>query len=178
MKRKKAWIFLVAALIVLLATFIWKKEFAKETLEVPEYPLKTEIVLAVLDDYDWSCNVEEHSKTDWSDSFSLRGDDDTLYGSIKSQLLEDQRTLGIGFFTFDEDSDFTEEECRSIIQIATRLFGGFENENQVYDRFMKEFDPDDSLSWEGQVEGIDCEIKFVKFYENYMMEVGFIEKRD
>ena len=58
------------------------------------------------------------------------------------------------------DSDITEEECKQAIVFATHLFGHFESETQVYNAFVKSFNPEDGLTWETEIDGIYCRIKF------------------
>ena len=99
-----------------------------------------------------------------SASFTLRSESAEVPAGhlmgILSHNMEGIRSLGINVSNLDEEDGAREEACRQAIVFATRLFGGFTDETQVYDAFSQVFSPWEELAWEASIEGIDCQIKY------------------
>lgn len=168
----------VAVILIGVVDIYFHKQNQRQMLVSPEYPLKKEVVAKALEDCDVSCVIEEHSPTEQSLSFSLRDEETNfLYAGIKTQKIEEERMLGIIFFSFDSETEISEEECKNAIIMGTCLFGGFEDEEQVYNQFVKDFQPKESLLWQKKIEGIDCEVEFQLMPEQqrYVMKIGFID---
>ena len=178
MQFKKKYISLLFYLLSVICIVCVSGGCRIQRLVVPKYPLQKEDVEESLKEYDISCIVEEHSPTEESLSFSLRNEEDkALYAGIRSQQLEQGRTLGVTFLSFDSETDISEEECKKVILMATRLFGGFRNDQQVYKKFNKECQVEKDIRWKKEIEGIECEVKmeFVQAQQRYIMLVGFRE---
>lgn len=158
----------------------------KERLPVPEYPLDAEAISKVLEECDMPYTVVGNGPstgTDWQgETFAVyeEPDDTFAYAGISNAVKDGERTLGCIFINLNIDSDITEEECKQAIVFATRLFGHFKSETQVYDTFMKKFNPEDGLTWETEIDGIYCRIKFDKANEgsNYFLNVRFATDKD
>ena len=154
----------------------------KERLPVPEYPLSTESFSAILEECNMSHTIvaEEPISTDGIErqSFALyeKPEDTFAYAGVASQAKGEERALGCTFITLDMDSEIIEEECKQAIVVATRLCGGFKTETQAYDKFMKTFEPEEGLTWETEIDGIYCRIKFTEMKEHsmkYVLNVRF-----
>lgn len=149
-----------------------------ETMAVPQYPLQLNIVSKACEDIELSCVIEEHDRTETIRSFSLRDEDDKLLASMKSQHTENQRMLGITFYTAASEEDIT-EECEKIILLGTRLSGGFKDEYQVYNQYVREFNSDKASGWQADIENTSCEIAYEKMPERreYVVKIGFIAEQ-
>lgn len=154
----------------------------KERLPVPEYPLNIESLSVILEECDMSHTIveEEPISVDGIEgqSFALyeKPEDTFAYAGIATREKGEERSLGCTFITLSMDSDITEEEFKQAIVLATRLFGDFKTETQVYDKFMKNFDPEDGLTWETEIDGIYCRIKFTEMKDHamkYVLNVRF-----
>ena len=158
----------------------------KECLPSPDYPLTTEAISSVLAECNMNHTIVENEPISGTSgqgqSFALyENPDDTIaYAGISNATINEEKTLGCTFINLNMNSDITEDECKQAIIFATRLFGGFKNENQVYNKFRKNFNPENGLTWESEINDIYCKIKFNKVNDslNYTLNVRFATDQD
>lgn len=163
---KKRNIILTVALLAAIAL----TACGKEALPVPEYPLTEEKIAEAMKE----CGFPENLRIEESDDspypgmksagYTLRFDNKEIFAGhclgILSRKKDDIRGVGVTVSNLDEKEEFSEEECKQAIIFATRLFGGFSDETEVYDEFAKEFDIAEALLWRTEIEGIDCQISY------------------
>lgn len=176
MKKKVVWSSLLLLAVVTILCIYMARQYKDTTvMVVPQYPLQLDIVSKACEDMGISCVIEEHDQTDAISSFSLRNEDNELLASMKSQHTENQRMLGITFYTSVSEEDIP-NECKKVILLGTQLCGGFKDEYQVYNQYVREFDADKASGWQADIENISCEIAYEKMPEKqeYVVKIGFI----
>ncbi len=166
---KKLICFLIIALSTLFLMCGCQVKKSTDKLQVPEYPLNMETIINLLEEFEIVANVEESEvvpEGEWEyewNSYSIRPlESRLLYAGIKSGAWDEDRFLTGSFLGFDDDKTLTQEEKEKAIVLTTRLFGSFEDEYSVYNAFLKEFDAEEDLVWSADLDGISCEIKFIK----------------
>ncbi len=164
--------------VAILCIYMVRQYNNFEEMTSPQYPLQLDTVSKACEDIGLSCVIEEHDRTETISSFSLRDEDDKLLASMKSQHTENQRMLGITFYTAASEEDIT-EECEKIILLGTRLSGGFKDEYQVYNQYVREFNSDKASGWQADIENTSCEIAYEKMPERreYVVKIGFIAEQ-
>ena len=179
----KKGLILLSFVLLLIAIMIFARISKQDDnrfikMAIPEYPLKYEFVSEILEESDFGGVIEEHSLTGNANSFRVcSNENNEMYISIKSQNTKEQRMLGMTFYKFNSKQDINEEECKRIIILGTRLFGGFKDEFHVYNQYIEEIDLKKKLSWHKNIEDIQCEVEFevLNNEQGYIMKVGFIE---
>ncbi|MDL2218490.1 hypothetical protein LJC27_07500 [Christensenellaceae bacterium OttesenSCG-928-M15] len=151
----------------------------KATLPVPDYLLSADAMEDALLEWGVACTIEPIEGTQQGrTAYGLyNAEDGGLVAGIASNHLEGERALLISLPSFFSANAIPLEECAGAIAFATRLFGGFENEHQVYDSFIKDYNtvntqrkqydvPTGSTThacegtsrWESDIGGVICEI--------------------
>lgn len=178
MKKRVQLVFLLCLVAAILCIYKIHQYKNSDMMAVPQYPLQLDTVSKACEDIGLSCVIEEHDRTETISSFSLRDEDDKLLASMKSQHTENQRMLGITFYTTVSEEAIT-EECEKIILLGTRLSGGFKDEYQVYNQYVREFDVDKASDWRADIENTSCEIAYEKMPERreYVVKIGFIAQQ-
>lgn len=153
-----------------------------QPLQVPEYPLDIKTVSEALEERTISCKVEEMGQIPGeTEDYKVTGytlkakEDNKLLAEMTSFLRGEDRGYTLSLNSFDADVRLCETECKDAIVLSTILFGGFENDHQVYDEFIQNFDSEKESSWECEIGGIECSINFSKpnSQEEYTMVLTF-----
>jgi len=135
-------------------------------LPIPTYPLTEELVKeelqktgVVADVETQEINSEEYPDFERS-AYSIRPPESRLlYAGINNGCSGDDRFLAITFLSFDDKEEISEEEFKKLILFSTRLFGGFINEETIYNAFMSEFNVEESMIWNAELDGVECEVR-------------------
>ncbi|MDC7290605.1 hypothetical protein NXH76_22710 [Blautia schinkii] len=138
-----------------------------ERLPEPEFPLSEDVVNDALDELglDWDISEDEIQQISgddvegiiytFCDPVKTQSEDSTaafFYGGVSSGLVEGKRQLSLALESGGHGLDgvpFAWEDWKQMIVLGTKLYGGFENEEEVY-RALSELEvPDDDsrLKW-------------------------------
>lgn len=113
-------------------------------MPVPEYPLDTDTIDKELKIWGLTCTIEADELSMIEGERSLYNINDAESGKFVFGVLsgqkDEERVLFISFLPFYSDEAVPSQECEMAIAFATRLFGGFESEHQVYDKFIQDYD--------------------------------------
>lgn len=165
----------LTVIISLFMTILFLTGCQKELLSVPAYPLTKEIVEEALKDTKLPCVVSEETfDTATRTSIELRDEEGRLIAGISSsEDGEDARFLGMSLISSLQAREATvhipEEQWPEMIQLATVLYGGFENAEQVAKDFVTNYEVE-SIVTEYDHEG---ELTLNKSYE-WMKDYGHI----
>ena len=116
-----------------------------QALSIPKYPLSKDSIANVLSEIGVFYEIEEDDLVaqykQGQALHNLYADNNTTLFSagISSIKQGDERALFISFPPFYSANTVSIEECEESIVLATVLFGGFKNEHQVFDAFIKEY---------------------------------------
>ena len=83
-----------------------------------------------------------------------------LYAGIKSFVKGEDRGITLTFLSFDEEKNLSDEECKKAIVFATILCGGFEDEYQIYEEYIKKGRMEKKAEWNETINDVDCRIRF------------------
>ncbi len=169
-------------------------------LEVPTYPLTAEYMQEIIDEKEEGYVVKDNSfPNDYDDfegitlafapeetpqfeqvgmvSTAYRGERSLSFTFVSATPIN----LGLvpGYSSSNSGELYDIDSSEDVIEFATKLFGGFSDEDVVYKTFKKEFgkknttqgeaDPDNGskvITWQSTIDDISCEIKFTKPYED------------
>lgn len=174
--KKVLWgsLFLMLVLTV-LGIYRGKQNKSISRLPVPEYPVQLDMVSKACEDVGLFCIIESGEQTENMSTYSLRNENHDLMASIKSQSTEKGRILGVTFYSTSAEVDLA-DEGKKFIMLVTRLMGGLTNDEQIYNRLVKEFDSTKEDSWQADVEGVTCEIKvdIIPELQTAVMNIGVV----
>ena len=179
----------------------------KQTLPVPEYPLAAQTVAEAAEIWGAPAALaedgtagegrpEQSLHTLWSTQDSRR-----FVAGVSSVRKDGERLLFIAFPPFFDLHPVPLEEAEGAFAFAARLFGGFEDEGQVYDCFVEEYGEKNTqrkqypLSglqqermregesvWEREIGGITCRVTLEQPRLNepleYIRVIQFATDRD
>lgn len=157
----------------------------KQTLPVPEYPLKSDTIAEALQEWGLSCIIEEDkAATEILKGQSLYNIYDTETGvfvaGVSSNYKDGERIIYITFPSFYMDNTIGSQDYENAITFATLMFGGFQSKEQVYNKFNKEYDKKNTIRgqsengvtssyshegasrWERLIDGNTCQITLVQ----------------
>ena len=179
MKKSMA---LVLALLCVLSLVGCSAQQAKE-LPVPQYPLSQERVEEAMAKCGLPDNlsVEVNELLEYegiqSTSYTLRHPTKDLFAGMCMGILthkaEKFTSLGITVSSIDQNEDFTKEELEQAIRFATYLFWQDENDTRILDAFMVKLEEGQPLSWELEVDGIDCQIIYKPEQRQPKFQIAF-----
>lgn len=175
---------LVIIIISLSAVLSVSCGCSKQSLPISDYPLSADTVEAAVEKVGFSWTISREDS--WAENhtvYELDNDDEKLIAFISNAGEDDKRFFSlVSFSSWGGSSDIMvpllEEEWEKAIVLATILYGGFEDENQVYENFKdtygestltyKTIEDDFSgnspertiIIWDNEVEGINCSISF------------------
>lgn len=117
----------------------------KQTLPVPQYPLDSDTISVALEEWGLSCTIEEDDwvRKEWQGQslYNLYSTDNGEFAAgISSRQKDGERLLFISFPPFYYTNAISAKEHENAIAFATLLFGGFKDQQQVYNMFTREYD--------------------------------------
>ena len=137
-------------------------------LPVPEYPLSKDVIEIAMEKVSLPSNltIEENDCDDPEDikssSFTLRHPTKDLFAghclSILTHKADKFTSIGITVSSIDQEESFTDIEMEQAIRFATYLFWQDENDMEIYNAFMKDYVEGEQITWEKEIDGIDCKI--------------------
>ena len=158
--------------IAILAFYSYKNH----RMPVPAFPLQRQALEDALSESGLAWNVaEEEILKDGHILYTLnnsQGQPSTFVSSVESS---DKRILQINFLTSKgSQSNIPQEDWGKAVSFATILYGGFQNQTQVYDNFRQTCDEkaviDDvpgalsefreRIRWENELNGVTCFLGF------------------
>lgn len=148
----------------------------KNGLSQPDFPLEEDVIMTALEQtgLPWVISESEtHSNIEGQIAYTLRNPTDTygdtenkvLTAGISSAFTEGERFLTVTFpSTPDEPATlpFAWEDWKQQIVFTTLLFGGFEDEEEVYRAFSDKKTPEgeERFEWEAQLPGGYCRVNY------------------
>lgn len=116
-----------------------------KTLPVSQYPLDSDTIAAALQEWGLSCTIEED---DWvrkerqgQSLYNLySAENGEFVAGISSSQKDGERLLFISFPPFNFTNPISVKEYENAIVFASLLFGGFQDQQQVYKKFNREYD--------------------------------------
>lgn len=169
--------------IIMLAAWISAALLAgceKHAADAPDFPLEKQAIEEALETMGLQYTVEEDSKLremlPGFTSFNLYSEEgNSFIAGIKSGDKDGEKMLSLVLLTTGE-TNVPVEDGRNMVVLATRLYGGFEEETCVYDQFQKEFPTDNTqrqheiqvknatqikeeLVWKATFAEAECQIK-------------------
>lgn len=158
----------------------------KQVLPIPEYPLTAAAVTEAMQELNFSYDLEEddtvHQLRPTQSLFNLFNDNgDQFVAGISCGQKDGERILYISFPRFYSANPVERDDCKDAILFATRLFGGFDSPEKVYDTFIREYDTKNTVRnqyeisterksptpireggscWETTINDITCRITF------------------
>lgn len=162
---KKIVILIVISMVSLVSLCACKRQ----TMTSPEYPLTVEAVEEALQEQGLSYTLQEDEQVreinpDQS-LIVLYGDEKNKFAiGISSGRKDEERVLFLSFPDSGYTNAITLEECEDVIGLAARLYGGFEDHNQVYDSFIRNYDVENGGQelvsyWNYDIHGVECQIR-------------------
>lgn len=173
---KKSCILILALSMALVIICVCRKP----KMPVPEYPLNADTISIALQEWGFSCTMEEDSwvrqgRTQWNLYSTENG---KLFASVSSAKKDGERILFVSFMPFHTTNAILVDELENAVIFATSLFGGFENTHQVYDNFIHDYDTlntekkqydissrirtypmrEGDSRWESSIDGTTCRI--------------------
>lgn len=135
---------LICILVLILGLAILYK-CKKQTLPVPQYPLDSDTIVAALQEWGLSYTIEED---DWvrkerqgQSLYNLySAENGEFVAGISSSQKDGERLLFISFPPFYFTNPISVKEYENAIAFATLLYGGFQDQQQVYKKFTREYD--------------------------------------
>lgn len=161
----------------------------KQNLPVPVYPLdastieealhKTNLLWTIAKEESW---VENHTV------YTMHDTDGRMTAVISSAEKNEKRLLIMVFMPSQYDLyhvtiSVPDEDWEKVIKFGTILYGGFENENSVYNNFVNNYDSKSSTvevpeippgAMNNYIELMDWSDKFNDIY--YIIRTGHVEK--
>lgn len=163
----------------------------RDVLPQPVFPLEEEAVIAALEKTGLPGKISESETTSGERriQYVVRSQTETysdsicpeeayanpysrvLIASIFSGIIEDERMLSIMFDQKDIPEQFAWENWKQQIVLATLLYGGFKNEDEIYQTILEKAPPagEDSFEWSAQLSGGYCWVHYNsrKSHTNY-----------
>lgn len=158
---KKALV-LIFASVMLMCCGCAKEE--KELMTGYDFPATKEAVEEVIEEsgLDWEIAVEE----DWGNGqyvFTLNDESRKQASFVMTGALEDRKLIDVSLMdgANPETTNAVEaEDWEKAFAFASRLFGGFEDENELYNSFLEDFeDSGESVTWQKEINGLFCTVK-------------------
>lgn len=158
---KKALV-LIFVSVMLMCCGCAKEE--KELITGYDFPATKEAVEEVIEEsgLDWEIAVEE----DWGNGqyvFTLNDESGKQASFVMTGALEERKLIDVSLMdgANPETTSAVEEEAwEKVFAFASRLFGGFEDENEPYNSFLEDFeDNGESITWQKEVNGLFCTVK-------------------
>lgn len=148
------------------------------------FPLKEDAIISALEETGLSGKISESETESYSDrhiAYVVRSETETygdsdngvMVASVSSAATDDGRVL---FTVFDRINveQFSWEDWKEQIRFATILFGGFGEENAVYQAFCeKELPGNQPHEWDEQLPGGYCRMIFIPRSQKILDEKGF-----
>ncbi|MCI8304691.1 MAG: hypothetical protein HFF52_08700 [Lawsonibacter sp.] len=145
----------------------------QELLPKPEFPLSEEAVIAAVtaQGLDWTVSWnEQQGQTDTKTVYSLlQPESGREFGTVfitSSQTEELGRYLGAALvisrtqLQWPLEEPHSWEEWKDLFKLSARLYGGFEDEEEIYRACAKEELPlEETTLWEGALTGGYCRVK-------------------
>lgn len=155
----------------------------KDVLPQPAFPLKEEVITAAIEKTGLPGKISESETTSYGEGHILhvvRSLADTysdtvspeeaqanpgsrvLIAGIDSVITEGERQLSIIFDQKEVSEAFAWEDWKQQIVFTALLYGGFENEEDIYQAFYgKEFpEGEDSYQWDAQLPDAYCRVRY------------------
>lgn len=155
-----------------------------ETLPMPDYPLDADTIDNEFKVWGHACTIQEDESVNktrpeqtFYSLFSVENGE--LVAAVSSGHKDGERVLVVSFTSCFSTNAIPAQQSEGAFALATRLFGGFESEQQVYDSFIQEYDTvntekkqressiynripmrEGESTWRSNVGGTDCRIIF------------------
>lgn len=176
MKRLK-YLFLVAGVF---GTLCCLTAFKKDILTQPTFPLEEDVITDTLDKTGLEGIISQSETTSYREGQILHvvrsetetyadSDNKVLVASINSAVYEGERVLFTSFDQKDVSDQIEWEDWKKQIVFATLLYGGFEDEEDVYQAFLDKEIPygenpyevyENPFQWETQLPGGYCTVSY------------------
>ncbi|MBR6800200.1 MAG: hypothetical protein IKM61_00415 [Eubacteriaceae bacterium] len=206
---------IILALFMCFAFFSCTKDDA-EKLPAPTYPMTAEYLQESIDGLKDGYVVNDNTFYD-NYTGELKGivlgiaeksAPEFEQAAVITNTLKNERGFGLtcisgtvgalsGEYSYAGKS-YTPETSEKVIKFATKLFGGFSDEEAVYKKFQKEFSKKNTgikevtseilkdkayvnYVWRSEIDGIDCEIVFKKMSNQdtmYLYSIIFMTDRE
>ncbi len=209
MNKKLISIFLTVLIFVSFASCTTNDP--AEALAIPEYPLSREYMQDLIDGLKEGYVVMDNTYYDnYNDelkgvvlAIAEKDAPEFEYVGVITNTLSGERGLGVTFVSgtvgamsgklSHPGESYSVDSSEKVIKFATKLFGGFSDEEAVYKKFKKEFGKkntekvtveDDSYVnyvWMREIDGIDCEIVFKQMSNKdvmYLYSIIFMTDKD
>lgn len=190
LKRLTRVFHLLAALLALCFTAACQRD----TIPQPAFPLEADVKIAALEKTGLTGEISEQETTSYAQGHKLyvvRSQTETysdtisleeaqakpgmrlIVAGVSSAIIEGERMLSIIFDQREIADKFAWEDWKKQIAFAALLYGGFENEDDVYKAFLgKEFpEGEDSFEWDAKLSGVYCQMQYDtrshKSYDEY-----------
>lgn len=193
---------LLCAAVALAALCVLTGCQKKDTLPKPDLPLEDAVITDTLEqvDLNWVISEDEtYSSMEGHICYTLRDpekgypgggpDSRLLYGAVNTAVIDGERYLSMTLPP-DAAANFDREEARPFdwadwekpLQLAARLYGGFEDENELFEALSKEeLDPaEERFRWEEKLTGGYCRVGVVHStypFDRYTMFVTIYESK-
>lgn len=184
--RRLIRIFLTVGVLGLLCSIAACK---KDVLPQPKFPLEAAAITATLEKAGLQGEISESETTfndegytryvvrspteAYSDRISLEEAQDNpssrvIIAGASSAIIESERTLYTTFDQIDISDQFAWEDWKQQIVFATLLYGGFEDEEEVYRAFLgkalpecEDSEGEISADWDAQLLGGYCWMRYM-----------------
>lgn len=200
MKKTRKVFSLVLCAVIIASFCACSTNDPSTSLPVPAYPLTAEYMQEYVDELEKGHFVKDNSfPNDYDDFESIAlafapvdapqfenvGMVSTAYKGERSLSFTFAAATPInsglvpGYSSSDTGKLYDMESLEEVVRFATKLFGGFSDEDAVYKVLKKELgkknttegeaDPDNGskvITWKTQIDDISCEIRFIKPYED------------
>lgn len=164
--------------------------FACQSQEMPrlDYPLDSDTITSAIEDSGYPWHIDEVQKiSDEIIGFIIKDDENKIVAVIQTVKVGQEQALTMSFSKrYDDDHSIKGESVKDMVILATKLYGGFKDTDQLYNNFIKEYDtknttaspkvyisgkektlgPEESVRWEKKVDGKTCQIVFSRAYPN------------
>lgn len=135
---KKNNIYIIVFFLLITVLFL---KFQNNLLTVPNYPLDINTVESALESSGLSWTLEEEKPVVEGQTIYSLFKDDKLIGSLISGLKDGETYLNVTTsLYYNNGYSLPQNEWENFIVFATILNGGFKNDHQIYDVFLKEYD--------------------------------------
>jgi len=168
----------------------------KSGLPQPDFPLEEDVVMTVLEqtglpgiisESETFSSVEGHISYTLRDPTKTYGDTENkvVTAGISSANTNGERFLGMIFLSAPDEPaalPFAWEDWKQQIVFTTLLFGGFEDEEEVYRAFSDKEPPDDEerFEWDAQLPGGYCRVSYsfnTTLEQSYTVRVTIYESK-
>lgn len=167
----------------------------KQMLGIPQYPLNYDVVDEIQKEYNLSFSIVQDDQIakirPERTSYNFYNEKGEHYGSVASEERNNARGI---FLSLPQDGDVSKgtpvNGSENFIAFATKLFGGFESDKQVYKEFINAYkkqtliDTEQGYSyWETEIWDIYCKITIwddstTETSNVYLRTIEFVSDRD